>query len=281
MSNAIPLVDYRANLRSISDWVDPTLTTPEMERITSAARSLSHLPAFNAATLTAWAQASPREAYVLGLVVGLGQEKLKNRLREAFGTSGWVTLARDKPQDLIAWFIATFELDRLLTEQLGRTYSFGDVLVARAGTRVTAAQAGKSGRKLEDLIEEIAVDLSLPYATRGRFIGRNLLTAPFDLAIPGGGADAKIVVAAKGFDSTGSKLGDAVREIMEMAEVRRPDQYVIAVVDGIGWMSRDSDLARIHDLWAKARIDGMYTVTTLGTFHDDLRDAAVRSRLLP
>ena len=178
MSNPISLADYRSNLRSISDWVNPTFVTPEMERITSAGRSLSHLRMFDVATLTTWVQQNPREAYVLGLVVGLGQEKLKNRLREAFGTTGWVKLAREKPQDLITWFIATFELDRLLTEQLGRTYSFGDVLVARAGTRVTAAQAGKSGRKLEDLIEEIAIDLSLPYATRGRFIGRNLLTAP-------------------------------------------------------------------------------------------------------
>jgi hypothetical protein len=43
-------------------------------------------------------------------------------------------------------------------------------------------------------------------------------TAPCDLAIPG--TDAVIVVAARGFDSTGSKLTDAVREVEEMTDVR-------------------------------------------------------------
>ena len=41
---------------------------------------------------------------------------------------------------------------------LGRDHSFGDVLVARAGTRVTAVSASTSGRVLEDQIEAIAVN---------------------------------------------------------------------------------------------------------------------------
>jgi len=41
-------------------------------------------------------------------------------------------------------------------------------------------------------------------------------------------------VAAKGFDSTGSKLTDAVREIEEMADVRQARQFIMAVIDGRG-----------------------------------------------
>lgn len=89
-----------------------------------------------------------------------------------------------------------------------------------------------------------------------------------------------IAVAAKGFDSTGSKLTDAVREIEEMADVRLPRQYIMAVIDGIGWKSRKTDLQRIHHLWETGQIDGMYTLATLVDFRHDLEEAATLRGLL-
>ena len=83
----------------------------------------------------------------------------------------------------------------------------------------------------------------MTYETRTRFEGRFGRTAPRDLAIAAGGAVAQIVVAAKAFDSTGSKLTDAVREVEEMADVRKGNQTVMAAIDGVGWLSR----ARSHD----------------------------------
>ena len=94
------------------------------------------------------------------------------------------------------------------------------------------------------------------------------------------GSSAEIVVAAKGFDSTGSKLTDAVREIEEMADVRMARQFVIAVIDGIGWKNRISDLRKIHQLWMDRQIDGMYTLATLNQFRDDIEDAARLRKLL-
>ena len=222
----------------------------------------------------------PDAVPVLGLAVGLTREKLKNVLRHHLGSSGWVTIARERPNDLIAMLDDNYDLVRLLGDQLPRTYDLGDILVARAGTRRTATDAGATGRRIEDEIERVAKDLGLPCATRTRFEGRNGLTAPCDLAIPAGGAAAKIVVAAKGFDSTGSKLTDAVREVEEMAEKRLPSQYVMAAVDGIGWKSRVKDLRRIHDLFESKQIDGLYTLAALGTFRSDLETAASRLGLL-
>lgn len=105
------------------------------------------------------------------------------------------------------------------------------------------------------------------------------MTAPCDLVVPDSG-NAQIVVAAKGFDSTGSKLTDAVREIQEMAEIRLPRQFVIAVIDGIGWKSRKADLRRIHGLWETQQIDGMYTLATLDQFRNDLEEAAKLRQLI-
>ena len=229
--------------------------------------------------LAAWVRDNPGEVPVLGLAVGLSQEKLKNALRDRFDTTGWHGLARSQPIELVSWLDAEFDLVRMLRVQMTRTYTFADILVARAGTRVTATRAGASGRRIEDEIEDIARDLGLDYTTRSRFTGRNGRTAPADLII-GNPESADIVVAAKGFDSTGSKLTDAVREIEEMAEVRLPKQLVLAVIDGIGWKSRQSDLRRIHQLWADRQIDGMYTLVGLDRFRDDVTEFAQLRRLI-
>ena len=210
---------------------------------------------------------------MLGLTVGLSQEKLLTGLRDRFGTAGALTLARTRPDDLVNWLDEQFDLVRSLTTQRRRNYEFGDVLVARAGTRVTATSAGRTGRRVEDEIERVAAELRLPYQTRSRFVGRNNRSAPADLVIPSP-SEALIAVAAKGFDSTGSKLSDAVREVQEMADVRLPRQYVMAVIDGIGWKGRVQDLHRIYNLWATNQIDGMYTLSTLDTFKTDLAGAA-------
>lgn len=271
---AVPTFEeYVATLGRLTAHIDPTASTPEAEAIMSAAESLEGLSKVDAASLSEWVKEHPTDVPVLGLTVGLSQERLKNQLKSRFDTSGWITMARERPADLVGWLDKDFDLVRLLTVQRKRDYGFGDVLVARAGSRVTATQAGASGRKVEDEIEAIAKDLGLDYGVRMRFTGRGGETAPCDLIVKA--PDHKeIAVAAKGFDSTGSKLTDAVREIQEMANIRRPSQTIMAVIDGIGWKSRIADLKRIHALWADGSIDGMYTLATLDDFRDALEDAA-------
>ena len=280
MSRAVSFEEYIGSLGRLTGHIDPTASTPEAEAIKAASESLERLPAIDPGSLSSWSQDHPKDIPVLGLIVGLSQERLKNALKDQFDTSGWQTLARDRPEELIDFLDRDYDLVRLLETQQVRRYTLGDVLVARAGTRVTATQAGISGRKVEDEIEAIAADLGLNYQTRTRFIGRNGRTAPCDLVVPKGDS-AEIVVAAKGFDSTGSKLSDAVREIVDMADVRQPRQFVIAVIDGIGWKSRKRDLQRIHELWETQQIDGMYTLATLDHVRDDLQEAASLRGLFP
>ncbi|CCQ44284.1 putative uncharacterized protein [Pseudarthrobacter siccitolerans] len=281
MPLSIPTLDeYMATLGAQSSHPDPTIESEDGILIKKAAADLADLDEISQESLAKWISTRPRYVEALGLSVGLSKEKLLNNLKYALGTSGYVTLARDKSVELVEYLDDAFGLVALLAGQLNRDYDFGDVLVARAGTRAFAKRASDAGRKLEDEIEAIAKTLGLPYELRGTFVGRDGQEAPFDLAIPGKGSDAQIVVAAKGFDSTGSKLGDAVREIESMASVRRPNQYVMAVIDGIGWNRRKSDLAKIHDKWVSRDIDGMYTRATLGDFQNDLLEAARLRHLL-
>lgn len=271
---------YVASLSQLDKPFDPTIPTAQSEEIRALATHLSSLPKIDRAVLAAFIEEQPDAVPVLGLAVGLTRERLKNVLRHHLGSTGWVTLARQRPGEVIGMLDDEYDVVRLVSEQRGRAYDFGDILAARAGGRRTAAAGQETGRKVEDEIEAVAVSLGLPYEVRTRFHGRGGETAPCDLTIPAGAAEARIVVAAKGFDSTGSKLSDAVREIEEMADVRLPAQFVMAAVDGIGWKSRAADLRRIYDLRNQDRIDGLYTLNTLGDFRADLEDAARRLGLL-
>ncbi len=271
---------YVESLSQLDRPFDPTVPTAESEAIRAIADQLAALPTIDQATLAEFVANHSDAVPILALAVGLSRERLKNVLRHHLGSSGWVTLSRERAGDVVAMLDQEYDLVRLVGEQLHRSYDFGDVLVARAGTRRTAAAAGVTGRRVEDEVEAVADLLGLPHQTRTRFQGRGGATAPCDLASPSGGSDAKIVVAAKGFDSTGSKLTDAVREIEDMANVRLPTQFVMAAVDGIGWKSRAADLRRIYDLRHGDRIDGLYTLNTLGEFRADLEEAARRLGLV-
>lgn len=279
MSDAVPFADYVGTLGRLSAHIDPLAPTEETDNIRAATAALAALPSITRKSLAKWATTHPHDVPVLGLLVGLGQEKLKNALKHQFDTSGWILLARDRSAELIEWMDTTYDLVSQANAQLHQHYGIADVLVARAGTRAAATAASRQGRDVEDEIEAVAKALGLRYETRTRFTGRNGRTAPCDLVIPNANR-AEIVVAAKGFDSTGSKLTDAVREIEEMAEVRTPRQFVLAVIDGIGWKNRISDLRKIHNLWVTQQIDGMYTLATLQQFRDDVEDAAQLRKLI-
>lgn len=272
--------DYVGALRQLSSHHDPTAVTPENIEIRAVVERLMAMPTIDTTTLAAFVHELPHAVPVLGLVVGLTREKLRNILRHRLGTPSWRKLARERPSDLVAILAADYALVKLLDEQLHRSYDFADIVIARSATRRAAAAASATGRAVEDAIEAVAAKLGLPYAARTRFEGRNGSTAPCDLAIPTGGRAALIVVAAKGFDSTGSKLTDAVREVEEMAEKRLPTQFVMAAVDGIGWKNRLNDLRRIYALRESNRIDGLYTLSDLHALEHDLEHAARRLGLL-
>jgi hypothetical protein len=265
--------NYVQGLRRLTPHVDPLVATQQTDDIHNAAALLEEYAPHSVQELAYWLRTNPDAIPVVGLAVGLSQEKLKNALVHEFGTSSWRRIARDEPDALAEFFDGGFDALRSLELQLGRSYSFGDVLVARAGPRAVAIRAGAAGRSIEDAIEEVAFDLGLDAETRTRFMGRSGRDAPCDLVIPSS-SEPMIVVAAKGFDSTGSKLTDAVREIEEMADVRLPRQFCLAVVDGIGWKSRMNDLRRIYSLLEDRRIDGLYTLNDLSRFRSDVAEFA-------
>ncbi len=272
MTGPADLDAYLRSLRPIAGVLD--LETPDRGLVDRVIGALVEAEAVNEEAVSRLIAGESGAILVVAVAAGMAQEQLLNQLRYRFGTSSFARLSREKPDGVAAMFAEMGALERVAAGR-ERAWTYADVVHDRLVSRSRAGRAIARGRALEEVVRA----QGFRYAMRTRFIGRGRADAPCDLAVPGAGADARIVVAIKGFDSTGSKLSDAVREIEQMAEIRRPDQYVYAVVDGIGWLRRRRDLERAHQLWVDRRIDGMYRQDTLGEMAASLGDAAARLRL--
>ena len=225
-------------------------------------------------------RAEPDLVPVIAAAVGLSQERLRTWLQRRFTTAGWLTLARRRPAELVEALDADLDVINVLEAQAAREWTWADALARAMSSRQRASSSIEQGRALEDSVEDVVKAVGLAFDARVRFEGTAGRSGPADFAIPAAGAEALIAVGVKGYDSTGSKLGDAATEIETMAEVRKPTQFIFAVVDGHGWLRRQNDLRRIHALWESNRIDGVYNLNTLDAFHQALDKAAQRLGLV-
>ena len=271
---------FRNSLSNL-DKVAPRQDLQMVQSINEVLVELRNTGDITRESLARFVKVFPDTVPLIATTGGLGQEQLKNQLRFKFNTTAWLSLAKKSPSDLIDFLDTEFDVVNQLKRELTKEWTYSDVLVERhLWSKKQGASSVGRGRKIEDEVEKIAKELGLPYEMRTRFKGRANETAPCDLAIPGGMDEAQIVIGMKGFNSTGSKLTDAVVEVEKMASVRLPNQYVFAVIDGIGWLSRQSDLRRIFALWETKQIDGVYTLGYMERLREDIKNAARRLNLL-
>jgi hypothetical protein len=271
--------EYLASLSPVSAFPaggDPA----DLELCERATDVVSSMDPLDPPKLATAISSEPDLLPVLAAVAGLSQERFKGWLKANFGTAGWITLGRQSALNVVTAMQDQFDLLDRLRDQSAREWTWADVLAQVMSPRSRAGSAIQQGRDLEDQVEAAINAVSLPFVARTRFVGANALSAPADFAIPGGGEESLIAVAVKGFDSTGSKLTDARREIEEMATIRKPGQYIFAVIDGHGWARRQGDLRRIHNLWETDRIEGLFSQVSLPDFQLSLQDAGRRLRLI-
>jgi hypothetical protein len=281
MSPGVAFEDLLGSLAGLSVYAGPASAEARApyEEAATVLRSLGEIGQSNLVELI---RSRPDFVPILASVVGLSQEQLKNLLRHRLGTSGWIVLGRKNPESIVSLLDEDeFGLVGRLTLELDQSWSYGHVLFERSTSRRRAGRAISSGRRLEDAVEAVVRKLSLPYQLRTEFIGVGDRRVPCDVAIPRNMEGTLIACAVKGFDSTGSKLTDAVREVESMAAFRHAHQFVYAVIDGIGWLGRRADLKRIYDLQVSGHLNGVYNVASFGQFEVDLAQAAKIHRLLP
>jgi hypothetical protein len=161
-------------------------------------------------------------------------------------------------------------LPAIIFADVKKQWTVEDILVDRykmSRGRATAGQA--RGRSLEVKVEEVLRPI-VPFESRVTFTGRRGQTAKCDIAIPTRD-HPKIVIEAKGFEATGSKLTDILGDIGKIILAKESQMYFFVVTDGRGWAHRTSDLQHVVDHQHVKDVDMVYTSSRLAQLAQDVK----------
>ena len=159
-----------------------------------------------------------------------------------------------------------------MSEQANRKPQWTDVLIERLRSGRGSAIAGqKRGRGVEDFAEEIVRNVfGDNFRVRCSFAGPRGQVAKCDFAIPSKKA-ARILIEAKGYGATGSKMSDILGDLHTIIARKRPDTALLFFTDGLTWKQRKSDLRKIVELQNNGDIMRIYTSAMADRFEADLR----------
>jgi hypothetical protein len=155
---------------------------------------------------------------------------------------------------------------------MDRKPKWSDVLVERLRSgRGSAISGQKRGRGVENFAEGvIKAVFGCGYGKRCTFTGARGKTAKCDFAVPSK-SNPQIVVEAKGYGATGSKMTDVIGDIEKIIEAKRADTAFLFFTDGLTWNQRKNDLRKIVGYQNAGDIMRIYTSAMGGQFKADLR----------
>ena len=156
-----------------------------------------------------------------------------------------------------------------------REWTLEDLLIERyKQTRGRAIRAQKRGAALEEAVEELLRELQeeigLTYDKGRNFISRSGREAKADFMIPSYN-EPQIVIEAKGYEATGSKLTDVLGDVLKILQAKDPETRFFFVTDGIGWYRRLSDLKKLVEHHQRGEIEMIYTRKTLPQLKEEIR----------
>ena len=209
------------------------------------------------------------------LFLGKSQESVAHLLCDALGDTGmnWARLRKLASQEpaRMAQALASIGLPQIITSQLRRRWKLEDVLFERYEMSRGRAVAGqKRGRALENDVQRVLLGIAVPFKRGGKFEGKGGIEAKCDFAIPTRD-HPKIVIEAKGFEATGSKLTDFLGDVLKIAQAKAYHMYVFILTDGRGWHNRQSDLEKLVQYQNDGLIDMIYTRADLPQLARDVK----------
>jgi hypothetical protein len=258
-----------------SEWMDDEARRLVAEIPAMVERIRAVGPLLDESALTRLLAEQPLALDVIRLLAAEGQEPMAHRICDALGGKrrGWValrSLARKHPAEM-AKALTAIGIPELIRDQVWREWTINDVLLDRYKLGRGRAIAGQSrGRGLENEVEAILRGIPVPFQTRVTFAGPDGTTAKCDFAIPTR-EEPLIVIEAKGYEATGSKLTDFLGDVLKIKQAKGYHTYLFVVTDGRGWFNRQSDLKRLVELHAEGVVEMIYTRARLGQLAEDVR----------
>ena len=245
--------------RDLVESIDETLTNlgkgkPTLEDLT---REFSRQPNF---------------LDICRLFFGHGQETVAHMICERLDckSTSFVNLRKlsYREPEKMAGIMIDLELPVLIQEYAMKKWTTKDILVERYKMSRGRAIAGQSrGRGLEDEVQKVLNERGIPYQRGVTFTGQRGNTAKCDFCIPTKD-HPKIVLEAKGFEATGSKLTDFLGDILKIGQAKEYQMYFFVVTDGRGWHNRQSDLKKLVKFHDDGLVDMIYTRARLHDLAD-------------
>ena len=206
------------------------------------------------------------------LFLGLSKDQFTAALRNALKEGGSGVTAYRKAPDAFLEALVGLGILEAIGEQTNRTPKWSDVLIERLRSgRGSAISGQRRGRSVEDFVEAIVRKVfSNGYAVRCKFTGQRNKTAKCDIAIPSKSAP-RILIEAKGYGATGSKMTDIIGDIEKIIAAKRGDTNFLFFTDGLTWNDRKSDFRKIIEYQNAGDITRIYTHALADRFEADLR----------
>jgi hypothetical protein len=218
---------------------------------------------------------------VFRLFLDLSQDILANEMK-ARGVKGDFTSIRSKcknDSENIARILVELGVADAIATHRSHKWTLQDVLWDRYGhMRGRAMTAQKRGATLEDAVESILIELKeeigMTFDRGGNFVNRSGEQAKADFTVPSREVP-RIIIEAKGYEATGSKLTDVLGDILKVLRVKDEDSHYFFITDGIGWYRRLSDLKKIVEHHQRGNIEMIYTISTLPNLKEAIRKIMV------
>ncbi len=206
------------------------------------------------------------------LFLALSKDEFTPLLREALGgASAGVTRYRADKKGFIDALVRLGLLEAIALHTQRRP-KWTDVLVERLRSgRGKAISGQRRGRGVEDFAEAVVKEVfGASYDKRCSFAGARGKTAKCDFAMPSK-ANPRILIEAKGYGATGSKMTDVIGDIEKIIDAKRADTALLFFTDGLTWNQRKNDLRKIVAYQNAGDITRIYTSAMSGQFRADLR----------
>jgi hypothetical protein len=206
------------------------------------------------------------------LFLALSKDEFSAALKGALGggPTGITRYRADKSQFIEA--LLRLGLFEAIALHMDRRPKWTDTLVERLRSgRGSAISGQKRGRGVEDFAEStVRAVFGGNYGKRCTFTGARGKSAKCDFAIPSK-ADPRIIIEAKGYGATGSKMTDVIGDIAKIIEAKRADTAFLFFTDGLTWNQRKNDLRKIVDFQNAGDITRIYTSSMADQFRVDLQ----------
>lgn len=197
--------------------------------------------------------------FCVGLFLGYSKDKLEGELTERLGKGGIGIKRFQSDRERYLDVLEELGLRDMMTATVNRKPVWSDILKERLRSgRGSAIQGQQRGRGLEDFTEAVIREVfGGGYEARCTFQGVSG-TAKCDFAIPNK-ATPLILVEAKGYGATGSKMSDIIGDVDAIIGAKRHDASLLLITDGLTWKARANDLRKLIARQNDGRITRIYT----------------------